>query len=659
MAETYRKPYLGTAYYPEDWDESEIDHDIAMMKEAGINTARIGEFAWRKMEPKPGEFSFDWLHRIVDRLGDAGIAVVLGTPTATPPRWLSRLYPDIMQLRENGMQREHGGRRDACSNNPHYREYSARIVRKMGEEFGRDPHVIGWQIDNEIYDWPGATCFCPNCRAKFIEYLREKYGSIENLNRSWNLNLFSQGYDCFEDLPLPFNSWTNPHHKMEWMIFHNNSHIDFVHMQADILREYTSTPIGTDTMPTMGMDYRRMTEKLDLVQFNHYNVEDNLWVAAMWMDYLRTLKEHPFWVTETATCWNGSASTPQDMKPEGFCRANSWLPLALGGEANMYWLWRTHWAGHELTHGAVLSSSGRPMHIFSEVQRLGREFAQAADFLAGTKVQAEVALHYTSLNYCMAEEQSVLVGLRYDNMVQAAYRPLLNAGVRPDVIDSGHSLDGYKLLYSPMMMTLEEHDLAARIAKWVKDGGVWVVGSMSDIRTEIGSKYTDRPYGMLEELCGVRWKYDMPDRRHYLKAVWKDGSPLAACDWYELFDADDDALVTVTSGYSAAEGLSPVFMKQVGRGTVIILGAMMQPADQEKILRIALDRAGVSCPDMSGSVLVCPRSGEGREGVVLVEYAAQGGTYRCESAMTDLFTGETVEGEITLAPYDVRVLEKK
>jgi len=656
MAAAYHAPYLGVAYYPEDWDVSEIDSDIAKMKEAGINTARIGEFAWYKMEPEPGRYEFGWLHDVVDRLGAAGIAVVMGTPSATPPRWLSKLYPDIMQSDENGIRKQHGGRRHCCSNNPHYREYSARIARKLGEEFGRDEHIIGWQIDNEIYTDVG--CFCPNCVGKFAEYLREKYGNIDNLNRAWNLNLFSQAYDSFADIPTPARAWVNPHHKMEWKIFHNSCHIDFVHMQADILRPLTDAPIGTDTMPFRRMDYRHMTEKLDIVQFNHYNTEANLWNAAMWMDHLRTLKDRPFWVTETATCWNGSVDINQDLKPEGFCRANSWMPLALGGEANMYWLWRTHWAGHELTHGSVLSSSGRPMHIFHEVQRLSREYALAADFLQNTKVKTAAALHYSALNYNIAGEQSVLNTLTYDKAVSSFYCPMICQGLRPDMIDARQPLDSYKLIVSPMMMTLEEDDLAERMAKWVQDGGVWVVGPMSDIRTEIGTKYTDRPYGMLEKLCGVRWKYDIPDRKHYLHAVWKDGTPFGECDWYELFEADEDALVTVTDGYSSAEGLAPVIMKNIGKGAVIIVGALMSEENRRRILTLACERAGIRLPEVSGdSILVCPRAGEGREGVILVEHAGRGGTYRCEKPMLDLLSGKEYSGVITLAPYDVLVLE--
>ena len=184
---------FGAAYYPEDWPESQRPYDIAMMKEAGMNVMRFGEFAWHNMEPRPGEFDFAWLHRVVDDLAANGIKSILGTPTATPPRWFLLRYPDAAVLEPDGFRAKHGGRRHCCSNNPDYRRYSAAIVEAMAKEFGDDPNVIGWQLDNEIYGGSGCGCDC--CRDGFQRYLREKYGTIEEVNRQWNLNIFSQAYE--------------------------------------------------------------------------------------------------------------------------------------------------------------------------------------------------------------------------------------------------------------------------------------------------------------------------------------------------------------------------------------------------------------------------------------------------------------------------------
>ena len=660
ISETVRPPYLGVAYYPEDWPREQIDSDITMMRQAGITVARIAEFTWHKMEPREGEYDFAWLHEVVNKLAAANIAVVMCTPTATPPRWLTKKYPDMLMQDADGQQRTHGGRRHCCSNNPHYREYSRRIVERLAQEFGEDPAIIGWQIDNEIYSFPGNGCFCPHCVTAFHKKLAAKFGDIDTLNQRWNLNLFSQWYDDFEEIPAPGHAWHNPHLQMEWAIRQNENHIDFVHMQAEILHKYTKAPVGTDTMPFNGMDYRQMTAPLDIVQFNHYNTPDNLYCEALWFDYLRTLKaDQPFWNTETATCWNGSVAITQSIKPEGYNRVNSWLPIALGGEANMYWLWRTHWAGHELMHGAVIDTTGRPMHTFGEVQEVAAGYRRAAEFLNHTRVRTDVALHFTSLNWNMQAAQPVVEGLNYMDAVNASfYKPIIDSGLRPDVIDAAADLAPYKLIFSPMMMTLEEHGLPERIAEWVRNGGTWVVGPLSDVRNADGARYTQDYFGTLERLTGVRWLYGIPDREHRIGAAWQDGAEFAGDTWYDVYDVEgEEALATYTRGHSAFTGKAAVVRRKVGKGEVILLGTFPAAADMKKLIATACTDAGVDFGRCEGSVIAAPRAGE-TSGLVLIEYGNAPAAYALPAAMRDLLTGEVKEGRVELKPYEVLVLEK-
>lgn len=660
ISEKVKPPYLGAAYYPEDWPDDQMDFDIAKMREAGITVARIGEFAWHKMEPREGAYDFAWLHTVVDKLCAAGIAVVMGTPTATPPRWLTKKYPDMLMQNADGSRVTHGGRRHCCSNHPAYRAYSAKITEKLAQEFGKDPAVIGWQIDNEIYSF-GYGCFCEHCQKAFHEHLQGKFGSIDELNRAWNLNLFSQWYDAFEEIPAPGHAWHNPHLLMEWLIRQNESHVDYVAMQAEILHRYTSAPVGTDTMPVGGMDYRKMTEPLDLAQFNHYNTPENLYASALWFDYLRTLKEHPFWNTETATCWNGSTAISQSVKPEGYNRVNSWLPVALGAEANMYWIWRTHWAGHELTHGSVLDSTGRPMHIFGEVQEVSAGFQKAAEFLRSTRVKTGVGLHFTSLNWNMFESQPLVEGFRYmDAMNRCAYKPVIDSGLRPDVIDSAQELSDYKLIFSPFMMTLEENDLPRRMTEWVKNGGVWVAGPFTDIRTADGTRYTDHYFGLLEELTGAKWLYGIPDTEGHIETEWTNGQAFEGGTWYDIFDeAEENTLVKITRGHSAINGKATVIRRRVGKGMVILLGTFPAYEEMRQIIKMACTEAGVPCGLSENEVMVSPREGGGLRGVVLVEYGNRAGSYRLPCEMTNLLTGEKCSGTYRLAPYEVAVLQEE
>ncbi len=656
-----KPPYVGVAYYPEDWDVSEIDKDIEKMVALGINVARIGEFAWRKMEPRDGEFDFTWLHDVVDRLKRAGLAIVMGTPTAVPPVWLTKKYPDMLVEYKNGRVMQHSGRRHACSNHPEYLRYCARIVERLAMEFKDEDGIIGWQIDNEIYLANNEGCFCKNCAEKYRAHLKNKFGTVEEMNKRLNLNLFSQAYDSFDEVPLPRDTWENPHLKQEFLISAGQAHIDFVAMQAEILKRYTNAPIGTDQIPLNGMNYRELHAPLDMVQFNHYNEPENLWECCLWFDYLRTMKDRPFWNTETATCFSGSAGTSGSIKPDGFCYANSWLPLALGGEATMYWVWRTHWAGHELVHGSVLDSSGRPMYSTEEVKAVARDFKKCADFINNTKVCTNIALHYSSLCYNMFETQPVVGDFQYEpSLKNYFYKPLVDLGLRPDVIDEEADLGQYDIVFSPLILTLDQGNLRERIARWVEDGGIWITGPMTDIRTQDGTRYTDRLHGMLEELTPAVFKYWFPDKEKRIQSEWADGEDFGGNLYYEIFEPNASAdMARASAGHKEVIGGSVLQCFSVGKGYVYVLGTLPDEKDMKKLIRLVCEKGNVSCDTTEGnSILVSPRKGKDTEGVILVDVCGKGGTYHNTTRYMDLISEKVIEADITMQPYEVMVLEK-
>lgn len=661
-----RRPMLGAAYYPEAWEEDQQDYDIAMMVKAGITVVRIGEFAWRKMEPKEGEYDFSWLHRVMDKLDRAGIRVILGTPSATPPIWLEEKDPEMRLLDDVNLRHDHGGRRHCCSNNPTYVEYSLGIAEKMVQEFGDDPRVIGWQIDNEIaaFDY---GCFCPHCIRAFQEHLKARYGTIENLNKRWNLHLFSQAYDSFEQVPQPKpHTWHSPHLKFEWATFHAQSHIRFIREQAQVLHRYTKAPVGTDMMPVFNQDYEKMNETLDVVQYNHYDDEGSLKRELFWFDYMRPIKDRPFWVTETATCWNGSTSTPSNIRAEGFCRANSWLPIVLGAEANMYWLWRQHWAGHELMHGAVLYASGRPMHIFHEVQEIAAGYARCADFLENTRVKTDFAMIASSTVDFMMKQQEVVWEAdshqwetAYTKRLYRLYDAIRDLGIRPDVLNPGKALDGYRYLFTPFLLTTELGDLQQRITDWVKAGGVWIAGPMTDIRNDIGAHYPDRETGILEALTGATLQQQIPDAEHRISCAWADGSECKAEKWLQLYDVPGDAqvLATVTGGYSSLVGKALIFEKQLGKGKIVVLGTEPSREDCKRLLCSVL---ADSCqPRIEGEVAAAYRYGDGLSGIGAQEYGGREGKLYLEGCYTDLLTNVTYQGEAALKPYQTLILKKE
>jgi beta-galactosidase GanA len=656
----HRPPYLGAAYYPEDWPLEQIDEDIRLMKEAGMNVMRIGEFAWSRMEPNEGRYDFAWLHLVVDRLGKAGIATIMGTPTATPPIWLTEKHPEILYQMDNGREIPHGGRRHYCPNSPVYRRYVHAIVTKMAKEFGRDTNVIGWQIDNEV-SYYGRPCVCTVCRTKFRESMKERFGTIRKLNEAWCTDLWSQTYQSFEQLPIPRRDiWHHPSLLQAWSEFGSNSYVEFVTFQADILHAAVSQPVGTDMMSTGAVDYVDMHRSLDIVQYNHYDGQETVWCAAFWFDFIRTLKDVPFWNTETATCWNGSTAA-NGYKAPGFCRVNSWMPVLMGGEANLYWLWRQHWAGQELMHGAVVSSAGRPLHMIDEVREISAGFAAAADFLNGTRpTPSGLALHFSNRTQALFGHQPMVNGMKYPwkSLQDAVYRPLIEAQWRPDIYEPAQDFSSARLMISAFLPMLDESGLRERLRDWIENGGIWVAGPLTDVRDLNGCKYRHSPYGTLEEWAGVRSRFEIPGDPRDFRFAFSDGSRARGSHWYDAMDLRGArAVAKYTEG--PMKGRAAIAENAMGKGRIVVLGTMPEPKALKKLVASVARRAGVKPAAVaSANLLVVPRSGKGGEGLGVAEVRNKAAWLRLTRRAVDLTTGRKQQaGVVKIKPFQVMVLK--
>lgn len=651
-------PYLGAAYYPEDWPLEQIDADIALMKQAGMNVMRVGEFAWSRMEPEEGVFDFDWLRLVVDKLSAAGIATMMGTPTCTPPAWLTERYPECLFVDATGKPISHGGRRHLCPISPAYRRHCERIVTKMAEEFGRDDRIIGWQIDNEVYPHNSRSCCCHACVTKFRADMQRRFGTIQALNDAWCTNLWSQTYQSFDQLPTPRpDIWHHPSLLAAWENFSSRSYVEFVEFQAEILHRLTDQPIGTDMMMVLGVDHYDMNRNLDIVQYNHYHFREGLWQAAFWFDYIRPIKNRPFWNTETSTCWGGGTATSGYCEP-GFCRANSWMPIAMGGEANLYWLWRSHWAGQELMHGSVVSSTGRPMHIFEEVREIADGFRAAEGFINGTKpAPGGMAIHFSHQSNVTFKDQPLVHGFDYlDRFLDSIYKPLIGAQFRPDVIDPSVDLTAYRLILSPSLPCLDESGLRSRLKSWIEAGGTWIAGPLTDIRTLECTKFTHAPYGSLEEWAGIYCKYQIPGDPRDFGVKWNDGAESNGSLWYDCLEARGaEPMATYAEG--PGKGLAAATVRRMGMGKIIVLGTLPLPGDLIRLVAGVAAEAGVGpVADASENLLVVPRNGSAGEGMIVVEFENRPARIALPRQATDLLTGQVVSGEVEIPPYGVKAL---
>ncbi len=644
------KLYIGAAYYPELWDESEIDNDIVRCKQLGINTLRVGEFAWAKMEPEEGVFDFGWLTKVVDKLYENGIYTVMCTPTATPPRWLFNKYPETRKVMEDLIRADVSSRQHSCKTSEILREKTRVIVTEMAKAFAKRKGIIGWQIDNELFPY-NEGCYCENCKNAFRKHLKQKFGSVDKLNQSWGMMRWSLCYSDFNEIEPPYpKQWRHPSLRKEWWNFQCRQIKLYVDEQAEILHSYGCKNVGTDMMAHNYLSYYDVNEKLDTVQFNHYNPAGELADTAFSYDFLRCVKDKPFWVTETQVGWNGSEYADCGYRPAGNCYINTFLPIAKGGEMNLYWLFRAPKNGQEMAHGALYSTAGRLYRVSEEVKRACADLEKCEKFLTGSTVKSKIAIHFSSTAENSLSAAPLVKDIEYRSLILKNYYSALRH-YNVDLIDTPHSLDGYEVLISPFLATADENGLKERVCDWVKNGGTWIVGPMSDIMNGDVSKYTHSPFGFLEELAGVYTKYQKPIDNNVFKARWTNDGECFVSVCFDAYECREGtkSLAHYIEGEFAP--LSVITERKVGKGKVILVGSVISHGD---LLRL-INRSPVA--EAGDNVILVERSGR-ENGIIAVEAENRNGYIVLDGEYKDLITGRRLSGRYEIAPYEALVLEK-
>jgi beta-galactosidase len=265
--------YYGVDYYPEHLPEERWGEDARLMKEAGLNVVRMGEFAWSLFEPRDGVYEFEWMDRAIYVLDQQGIDVVLSTPSAAPPPWLSQSYPEAIMVDANGHKLSTGGRRFTCPTSPIYRRLSIRIAQQLAEHYSHNPAVIGWQIDNELSYGASPRCYCENCRDSFRGWLRGKYGSLGKLNESWGTSFWSQTYTSWTQIPVPLPSGAdhNPGLLLDYMRFQSDAYVTFLCEQVAVIRQICPHTFVTHNVSIPFMD---TINNMDLAKHLDFLSED-------------------------------------------------------------------------------------------------------------------------------------------------------------------------------------------------------------------------------------------------------------------------------------------------------------------------------------------------------------------------------------------------
>jgi beta-galactosidase GanA len=599
-------PYVGVSYYPEVAG-GQMTQDIARMRDLGVNLVRFGDFAWSRMETNDGGFNFGWLRAAVKEFSDAGIAIELCTPTAGPPVWLSTAHPDILRVNAFGQTIGHGGRRQYCPNSPAYRAYAVRIAEKMGEEFGAEPGVVAWQIDNEFWE----DCYCTNCETAFQAWLKNHFGAIENLNAAWLTVLWSQEYQSFGQVPLPnpqrVGAGHHPSLLAAYRHFMSDSYVAFCEAQVQALRRHTKKHVTTNGHnPAFQLiDYLDLFRDLDIVDTDSYAGPNDLLRYAFEADWMRPLKK-PFWLAETAV--THSAATAVDNGSEwadfpGALRAKMWLTYALGGDAVSFWLWRSHWAGQELEHGSLIYPWGDECANTPEIRRVAAELKTNAVWLRATKpASARVALTYGIPSQWQFNASPIAAGFNYDDAITTFHRMLAECGISRDVIMPGASVDGYQTVFSPYFPALDAVTLTT-MKSYVALGGTWVLGPLSACRTTEGTAHRDACYGAeFEQWLGIHVRHRLPPGG--VTRLAPESEPVTCQWWCDAYETTAPRRILAKYSGGPLDGFAAIVECPIGKGRVILLGT--QPEDSW--LRVFLKSLVPEIPiKADAGVVVAPR----------------------------------------------------
>ncbi len=526
---------LGTAWYPEQWPESRWDADLTLMQQAGIHMVRVGEFAWSRMEPQEGQYDLDWLDRAITAAAKHGIYTVLGTPTAAPPAWLTQKYPETLRTKENGQKDQHGNRQQFNWANPKYRELARGIAGQMAQRFGHNPNVLGWQIDNEYAE----VSFDAETRMQFQDWLKARYGTLDNLNARWTTAYWSETYSAWDQIPIQVG-YGNPGLLLSWMRFVSDTWRSYQKNQLDVIRANADPKqfITTNTMGWFdGFDHYTVEQDLDLAAWDDYVGQGHLDPAKNGAahDLTRGFKGKNFWVMETQP---GSVNWApiNNSLDQGEVRAMAWHDVGHGADTVSYWQWRSALNGQEQYHGTLVGADGSPVPLYPEIAQIGREFEKASPVLAGTSVKSEVAiLHSYDSRWAINWQKH---NKNYDPVTELVsyYQPLRAIAQSIDIVPPTAALSQYKLVVAPGLNVISD-PIAKNLIDYVKGGGHLVLGQRSGMKDDDNSLWTERQPGPLEQLLGGRVEqyYALVDPVP-VSGKWGSGeSPL----WAELLSTKD------------------------------------------------------------------------------------------------------------------------
>lgn len=585
---------IGVDYYPEHWDKTLWEADADLMKKTGVGLVRLGEFAWCRFEPAENEFTFEWLDEVIALFAARKIDVVLCTPTSCPPLWLYEKYPDAVQTGRDGKKIATGIRGHRCYNNPDFLRYAKRIIDVMTKRYAQNEAVVAWQIDNEL---EANFCFCETCTSEYHDWLKEKYGSIEQINKAYGNNMWSGEYSSWEQIKPPFGSypqaWLNPSFMLDFNRYASDNMIKYVKMQTAIIRENCpDTKITTNTWFCENMaDFYKTFEELDFVSYDNYPTTripadaEECYSHAFHLDLMRGIKRQNFWIMEQLSGGMGCWMPMVRMPGPGMIKGYSLQALAHGADTVVHFRWRTAVSGAEMFWHGLLDHSNVPGRRFEEFTQLC-EAAKDLDFIESTEIKADVAILYASDNEYAFKIQPQTEGMYYMEQLKLFHDAFTKYGLNVDIIGQHEALDGYKIVVAPQMYVTDE-DVVKRLYQFAEKGGTVLLTNRSGVKDHENKCIMAQLPTVYRELVGAYVEEYNPIGGDAVTVKFKDGSMCAGKKWCDILCAETaESLADYESDYFA--GKAAITVNAYGNGRAYYVGTVGEKELYRKVVKDAL-----------------------------------------------------------------------
>jgi beta-galactosidase len=668
----------GVSYYPEQKTESELEHDLALMKESGINIVRMGEFAWCRFEPVEGEYDFTWLDNAIERLGAVGLNTIVCTPTACPPAWLVEKYPEILYKDNRGVVRPFGGRRHYCYNSPIYREYSRKIAEQIGQHYGNNKFVMAFQIDNELAQEGTGRCHCDCCKEKFQHWLKEKYGTIKNLNEKMGTIFWGQEYNSFEQINMPINTievgaqdeiiayYDNPSIRLEYERFCSISNTEYQNIQRDALKKYTDKIVTTNAtgLATNSINYYESFKNLDNYAYDFYPSLRDIEINSFSYSFGRGVKDKNFWLLEFVSGGGHRLGGSGRLQPyPGALKQSVIHAFSAGAELLAHFQFRTFPFGAEQLNYAIVDSDGIPRRSFYEMKAAAKDLKALEQFLKESKIENSAAICFDyDVLWATKIKPPNKETLNYLDYCNEIYDLLIGIGVGTDVISYNYDLSKYKLVIIPTPFVMSE-EVKKKLKNYVRNGGTLISTFLAAAKNIYNVGISESLPCGLTDLFGIRvGEVEPVFERSVTRVSLSVGSTKYEGSnkyWTEVLEPIGAKIIgRYEEDFRRGEGV--ISENSYGEGKAYYIGTGLEKEVFTPLIEEVLEEAKVrKIPfKFESGIEVIERRYNGKPAYCIFNFLKRDTEIELDKPYISLLTGESLEGKIKIQPKGYVVLIK-